>query len=70
MRNFPNYDTCYARRHRQTFLGWNTRFIVDGERWTWKLRPSCKYKVDAELAILKRFPTATNIEVVKIMSEA
>jgi len=68
MKTYQTYFGRY-RRHRQIFLGWNTRFIVDGERWTWKLRPSCKYREDAEAAILKRFPNATNIEVVKIMSE-
>jgi hypothetical protein len=56
------------RPYRQIFLGWRTRFIVDGEQWVWNLRPICKYREDVEGAILKRFPAATNIEVVKILS--
>ena len=62
------YNKTY-RRHRQIFLGWNATFYADGQRWSWKLGTQYPYKVDAEMAIVKRFPTATKISMYKIMCE-
>ena len=70
MRNYNTYRSHRPyRRHANVFVGWDCSFKADGQRWTWKLRPSCKYKVDAELAILERFPNATEIKVRKMISE-
>jgi hypothetical protein len=57
------------RRHAQVFLGWEISFVSGGQVYTGKLDTRYRSWVDAQLRVQRQYPDATEISIVKIMSE-
>ena len=57
------------RRHSQTFLGWQITFVSKGKTYNGTLDTRYRSWVDAQLRVQRQYPDATEISIVKIMSE-
>jgi hypothetical protein len=57
------------RRHTQVFMGWQISFLSNGQVYNGKLDTRYRSWVDAQLRVQRQYPDATEISIVKIMSE-
>lgn len=64
MKTFNTY-----RRHAQVFMGWQISFVSNGQVYNGKLDTRYRSWVDAQLRVQRQYPDATEISIVKIMSE-
>lgn len=56
-------------RHEHIHTGWTVKFDMDGKRWKWSLSAKYRTKMDVEMMVSGKYPTATNIRCEKHICE-
>ena len=62
-------DIWGNERHEHIHTGWTVTFDMDGKRWNWNLSAKYRNRIDVEMRVYTKYPTATNIRYEKHICE-